>query len=427
MLQEMVPVNLDVFSSNPIVLAMSSFEDLQLSPVNSLDSSNTIEFFCNGFPEKMKMLNEIYITATMQLLKSDGSKYGKDDDPHGYLTNGILSSLFRSCNLYLNNTLVVGVNENYGIKDFIETSLNFSKSAVSTKLSNQGFYADDDLDSLKNRVKGSKTIELMTKINMINCDKLLLPNVSIGIKLGMNSPDFFINEMSKTASDGSITKSSSKLLISEMKIYIRHVTIREPYLIELETKLMQGYLACYEFQHASCISQTIAPGQSSVSVLNMLCGLKPSLLLLTFLKNSQYVGHRDENSLIFSHNNLKSVSFTIDSESCPKIPFELVSNDDEEKYARLFHALHSSLGVANENISSLVNRSNFLTNYFYVLQDISSFGLALSGLSQELKLSTIGFKATFHEALKTSLTAILYVIVPRKIEINSSKTVNIVY
>jgi hypothetical protein len=261
-INEHIPSELDIFSSNPYQLAIESYENHELSPVNTLDANNIVEFHCNGYTNKMKSLNDIYLYAKIQVVKSDNKLYTATEEPQGYLANGILTSLFRSCNFYLNNNLIVAVNDHFGIQEYIQLSLNFSPTVASSKLSNQGFYSASETTKLKDHTKGSKTVDLMAKLNLVNTEKLLIPNTSISIKLGFQNSDFYINETSTTSTDinGTATskQSSSKLIIHDLKLYIKHAQLREQYLLYNEKLLMQKYSAIYEWKYGNIISSTLS-------------------------------------------------------------------------------------------------------------------------------------------------------------------------
>lgn len=427
---ESIPMELDVFSSNPYQLAVTGCEDVEIVPVNTIDGTNVAEFFSIGYNNKMKKMDEIFLSASIQLVKADGKLYEVGDSPQGHIINSILNSLFKSCSLYLNNTLVYSINDNYGLQEYIQQSLNYSPSVVDSKLSNAGLFTPSNKEKLKTMVKGSKNIELMAKLNLMNVDKLLLPNVNVGVKLGFQNADFYIKEeMIKGAKENDPDKvSSSRVIIKDMKLHIKHVVIRDQYLLHIETSLAKSYLATYEFKISQVVTTTLAANQNSVSVHNLYNGIRPSMLLMCFIPNKAYVGSRASDPYKFTHHNLKQFCFTINNENVPKNSFNLsVDNKRENKYAYVFHNLYRSLGLQTENVDTMVDRENFLTDFFYITSDISHYSTALTNLNDPLEFGNIGFNATFASPLAEPLTAILYVLLPRKVEIGRNRSVNIVY
>lgn len=425
-LQHALPQELDLFTSNPYQLAIESFEEHQLSPLNAIDSSTSvIEFFSHGYQTKLKSLDSIYLQATLKLTKANGDSYDESES-QGFLANSALTSLIKSCNLYLNNQLVMSINDHFGIQEFIQLSLNFDKSTTSARLSNQGFFNTSDEDKQKALLKGSKEVELIAKLNMMNTEKFLLSNVSLGLKLTLQNPDFYIieNTTSSTASGVTTeTTSNSKLKIVDMKLYLKHAILRPELLYNQEMMLSKKYKAVYEWKYGAIYTTTISPNLQSFSITSIYNNIRPSFLLLAFVENTTFLGNRKTNPLVFTHHGLSSVNFTINNESVPKTPLTMSSN----KYSRLFNQLYQSLGIHNENTTTLVDKENFLTNFFYVTADISPGQNALTSLNNPIDVVNIGFNATFHAKLPNALTAILYVLLPRKVEIGLARDITVVY
>lgn len=180
-IMELVPPELDLWSVNASQLAIERYEDIAISPINTVDTASLCEFFINGFTTSVKLLSEMYLVGTIQIVKKDGKNYSSADEIQPSFINGGLMSLFRAANLYFNQVLVANQTDNLGIVDYIQNCLNFSGPTISAKLSNQGFYTLDSADGLKTQLENSKKLQLMTRINMCNTEKVLIPNVSVGL------------------------------------------------------------------------------------------------------------------------------------------------------------------------------------------------------------------------------------------------------
>jgi hypothetical protein len=419
--RENIPQSLDLFSINPMILAIAHCEEHELSTINTIDGTNMVEFSSPGYDSKLKSLNELYLKAIVQVTKEDGTLYSQKDALQGHITNSILTSLFKSCVLLLNNTTVVSIQDFYGIQEYIQLSLNFSPHVTASKLSNQGFYHSGEIEKLKSRVRNSVEVELMGRLNIFNVEKLILPNVNVSLKLGFQSPDFYINE--ETA-DGKTSKSMVK--IKDLKLYIKHITLRESYLSYIEESLVNNAEAIYEFKSGAIVTHTIPASSTNVNLPNLWYGIRPSIVLCAFIKNSTLVGNRSEDPSIFTSHGLKMFSFLVNQENYPKTPFEITTSDQQNKYARVFNALYVSLGLSSENQNTLVDRENFLTNYFYLMQDISTYASASTSLSEPLYTVNVGLNATFEKPLESALSVLLYVLIPRKVKIGWQRNVEVV-
>lgn len=111
-----------------------------------------------------------------------------------------------------------------------------------------------------------------------------------------------------------------------------------------------------------------------------------------------------------------------------KTPFKSASKNNERKYARAFNALYASLGICDENISALVDAENFLSDYFFLAQDLTTNqSSALTSLNEPIKMSNIGFNIKFSQNLSTAVTVLLYVLLPRRVEIDLNRNVGVIY
>lgn len=420
---EAVPPELDVFSTRPFQLSVEKFEDVGLSPINSVDINSNLEFYCNGFSNVMKDLSEMYLVGTIQLVKEGGGAYVATDLQPRLINNSLLS-LFKSCSLYLNRTLVSSQTENYGITEYVNCCLNFSSHAAEAKLSIQGFFPPSQDAKLTTQLNESKPVQFMAKVNMMNTDKFLIPSVSLGLKFDFQKPEFYLIERTKP---GETVSTKTKVNLTEVKLFVRHFTIRAPYLLHMETMLARKINACYEYHGFNVVNTTISFGQSSFSNHSLYNGLKPGLLMLAFLTNKNYVGDTAQDPLIFTSHNLSEIAFTINNEEIPRGGYSITATNTNSRYARLFASLYNSLGMTSENTSISVDRESFIERHFFVVQDVSSFSSALTTLKDGLEVVNIGFNARFSSALTSPLTALLFLLLPHKVEIDSARAVKIVY
>lgn len=418
MISETVPHELDVFSVNPYQLAIERYEDVHLTPINSYETNNHLEFQLNGHSNIMLSISEISLLASIKVVKGNNGPYMPTDLKQPYLCNNVLSSLFRSCSVFFNQVQVANTSDNFGLAEIISSSLNFSHTTTSSKLSNNGFFTAEDQKDLEEMFKNSKKIQLMTKLNICNTDKLLIPNVSLGIKLGFQQPDFYFVESEAGA--------KSKIVIDDIRLIVRRFILRDSYVLHMEQMLTEAK-ATYEWPFIQIVPTTIPAGQSSVSLTSVWNGIRPSFLLLAFLENETYTGSRETNPMKFKHFDLKQACFTVNNENCPKVPFEMNFSDEDQKYGHIFNSLYSALGLQNENVSTVVNRKSFLTDFFFLAKDITPFSTALSSLNDPLDNASIGFNLMFSKPLEKSITVLLFMLLPRKVEISDSRSISVIY
>lgn len=425
---ESVPHELDFFSSNPYNLCVEKYEDIILSPVNSLDTNSQVEFFLNGHPNAVKSISEIYLMGTLQFKKISGVNYKEADKAQPYLINGGLSSLFKSCSLYLNQILVSNQPENFGLVSYVCNVLNFNETTASSRLPNMGVFSLADQDRLKTQLKNSRKLELISKLNMLNPHKHLLNNVSLTVKLNFHSPRFYIVEQSVVEGSETIV-SESKLEIGDLKLIVRQYNLRQNMLNFVEAQLARKYRASYEFKRIESVTVSLAASQTSYANVHMWNGLKPSMMLLFFIDNETFNGKADSDPMIFKNFGLSRVSFTINNEELPPRGFTISAANTEVDagYAHAYHALLDSLSMNYENSSNLVTHLSYPNHHFIIGYDCSAYSNALSTLQQPLEMANVGYTVQFASPLKKALTAVLMLLLPAKVEISGDRSISVIY
>jgi hypothetical protein len=416
---DLVPIPLNVFTVSPTDTNFLGSTDHEISTVNSIDlkANSSVEFNCLGYGNSVKALNEIFLLCKMQVLKSDETSYTASDTSQPRLSNNVLFSLFSQARLYLNNQLVVAHDTAFSHKEFIETTLNFGESAVMAHLVNQGMYPLTESEKLKGLSANSAIFDVYGKLNLCPTHKLLVPNVGITIKLDFNPINKIIVESSST---------SSTIKIHDLKLYIRHYELRDSALFKIETRMLNTP-AVYEFQKGQLFAVTIPANVSQMSFPSIFNGLRPSLLLACFLPQKNFVGDKTLDAYQFKPNDVSTFHFLVNQESYPKLPYRMSFTETEKCYSRVFANSYRNLGVRSENDSVLLSKSNFETDLFFIIEDISNHGRALSGLKDPIEFASVGFSVTFSKQLEAPLTALIYKLDISKFTINGGRLVNVVY
>lgn len=129
---DFIPESLNLFSNNNHSSIFIRTYEEELTSSVPVDLKTTLDFTSPAYSNRMKSLSGIYFYAKLQIVKQDGSKYLESDKNQPRLLNNICGSLFKSCKLYLNNTLVNSI-ENYHFKSYVECLLNYSNQNVKGK------------------------------------------------------------------------------------------------------------------------------------------------------------------------------------------------------------------------------------------------------------------------------------------------------
>ena len=413
-MHEYIPEELDIFSERPIIMSVNDSEIIEYSALNSVENSTLLEFHSNSYGDRYKDLSNMYLKLKLKIVKHDGSDYVATDVEQGHLISNALHSIFRTAYTSLNGTNVHSVESNYHYKEFIETTMNYSVESAASRLSTQLFIPDPTPAKLSEISKNSAIFELYGRINLMNLDKLLIPNVDFNLRMSLENSDFFIKEKNEK-------KSILKFL--DAKLFIRHVIPNTEILLAQEKMLGSGRPAVYQYKRGVVLTQNLAKGVTNLNIQNFYNGgIKPCMILFSMVENASYVGTRTSSPHEFKHFGLNTFSFTINGMNRPSNPYEMKDNC----YSHVFSRLYETLGYQNSDKSSMVNLKNFSTNRFFMAHDLTNNNMALSDVEDPYSNCNIGVTGTFSTPLQTPISCILYLLLPSRFEISANREVKVI-
>lgn len=430
MAEEVVLDAVQLFNENPYQIIVENSELVKLSPVNSIQNSSVLEF--NLLPHhRFSSLSEIFIQTSVQILQDvegESEKRYLTSEKQGYFANNLIANLFKNFTVNINGVQVATCPEYFPVLSFIETSLNYECTTAQYKLPGSGIFPPSHIDNLKNQARGSLITEFYNKINLLNTDKLIIPQCAINFKFQINDPEYYLIE-EQTSGEGvtPVTYTKSKIKIHDIFLYIRTIKCRENYNLYLEQTLSSGANAIYEFKSSHLSYQSISKGSINVRIPALYSGPKPGIVLFSLIETKRLNGDRTQDPHKYSSNKLEKFSFLINEENYPTQPYEIKNTRTEKKYAKLFSDLHSALGIGFDVNSTMVEYSSYLDSQFFAAIDISSYSTALTNLREPSSLVSIGLDLKFAEATLEPLTVILYYTLPHRMEISASRTVSTIF
>lgn len=430
-INEVMPESLNVFTEKPYLLSIEDNELIELSPVNSLSGASAIEFFSPSFPDKFKDLNHVYLKLKIQTVKGDQTSYDATNGIQPKLACNLLHSLFRSLYVALNGTNLRAVEGNYHYKEFLETTFAFDEDFATGLLSSQMYMPNSDDNSTLSATLNSKITDVYGRLSLMQSHKLLIPGVSISIRLNMEDPNFFFIESTAPTVAGTGdaqgtftggTGNTSILKLLDAKLYVRHVTPKEAVTLGIERTLLTKN-AVYEFRRGEIRTQNVSSGVSSISIPQLYQGPRPSLVALGILDHRS-LSARDRDPFTFAHFNMTNYAWILNGSYKPANGYELKISDNEDTFNQVYSRIYEVLGHQSEGRTCLINRKNFRVNRFLLLEDCSSLGLGLD-IKEPTENCTIGFKATFSTPLPDNVTVMLYLSLDSRVEISSTRVVEV--
>lgn len=424
---EYVQEELSVFSEKPMQLAVMSNSNHIYQPINSLEKAQTLEFQSPAYNDQFKDLSSMYLKLTLQILKSDGTKYTETNVAQPLLASNPASSLFKSAVLAINNQIVRNIDSNYGLKELLETKVNFDETSLNGRLAAQMFYEDVSVDFV-DMTKDSKEFEVCTKLNICNVSKYLIPMCSLNLKLHLGNPDYLLLEKDFTipgVDGGGVTTgtTSSIVKIIQAQLMIRHVIPREAVMLSIERVLSSGTNALYQYTGGKITTFNIAAGTSQINIPALFSGIKPRMAIFSSMDNEIYSGNR-KNPWRFNNTDIKRFNFVLNGISQPTVALEMQTGAG--KYASAFTHMYDALNYHQSKRSNLISCKSFADNNFFIFQDLTNSHTALDDVIEPAEHCVLGVYADLLKPIEKAQTVILYTLSDLRFEISANRTVTVV-
>lgn len=442
---EYVVDELSCFRTAPYQVTVEENHLVAFSPINALDGTTTVEFVLPPGINLYRSLSEMYLHVSAQVVKSNGEKYEEktessntDDngttkkilkeETQGTLASNFVGNLFKDAKVLLNNQQILSIDHDLPIVQYVENCTNYDTTTATNKLRAAGIFPHDDIEALKSHTANSIIRDYYARLNLVNLNTFIIPQVGVTIRLTMNDESYYILECPDDESKNESEKiySKSKVKIHSIKLYTRQYQVREDYNLWLEDTLNKGLNACYEFFSSKINTVSIPINTISHNIGSLYCGPKPSIVMFTLVENTRYIGARNSNPHVYQDHGLIEFSFVVNGRQTPCNTWQLSNSKDEVNMAQLFHQFHSVINLGHENGSTLVTYENFLKNSFFIAQDMKALPSGISELKEIVEKVQIGATLRFREALKQPLIAILYIYNQRRFEISAARVVTVI-
>ena len=267
---------LEIFEKIPVLEPIESSHVQEVYPSTSLDESS-IEFEFETDRSIYLDMRDIHLQIKVGLQKGrlfddfmKKDEHGKgdmgmsftDDDLH-YLTHvkNLLHSLVSNCEVYLNNQQVYNSNGLYGHKALISNKFNTSTRNNEGILVCHGYEFEKEPSDFEKSPFIDREEELLLKngttyygklaIDLFQCEKLLLPNTKVRLKLIRARPNFYMISYNPHVS----------LKVLDCSLFTRRVVVNEVYHQTIKYQLTHQP-ACYNFMETIARTFIIPSGQN---------------------------------------------------------------------------------------------------------------------------------------------------------------------
>lgn len=341
--------------------------------------------------------------------------------------NNILPSLFSSCEVFANETLISDP-QYYGYRAMVETILNNNAEMAATLHAAQGFILDSNPGSLDATGNDSyskratyarmKEIELAGKIyaDIFSVPTLMLPGINFKIRFKRASNDFAIINPYKdppanadgTIPAGGVDKDKTySIHLLEATLFVRRYQMLASLSLRNHQLLQKGALIKYPIRRVQVRSFYVPNGTTTFNNNTLLSGILPERIVLMLVANESVGGKLDTNPYNFEDFYLDQLEITSSNQMCkfPLIGMNFKSGAEKVLKPYFF----SMLGVTSAqtldgfpmHLSTFKKKGNSL--FVFDLRDASG-----AQTSQPLRSGSINISMKFRKSLEKAISVIIY-------------------
>lgn len=430
---EYMKSELDLFYTPPLQTNVLKTEEVAINPVSSLDNNQTLEFVSVGCGDTYRDLSSIYLRLVLSVEDSHSESADSNTLAKVSVVNNLLHSIFKNCNVYLNNVCVSSDNL-YHYRSYIENLLSYGSDSANTHLTTNGWLMDSgNFDSIDNEgmkkrqdwIKKGKSIELYGKVHadLFNQSKLLLSNVDLKVVFNMEKPSFYmITETNDTArTEG---RNVSVRLYSAT-LFMKHVTIN-PDILKAHEIALTRQPAIYSYKKVEIKPFTIYPGNQSLSLDNVVIGQLPNLVIIAMVDSKAYNGAIDKNPFNFKHYNIQRLNLSVNSVQIPTQALEFQFSETKGNIStRGYQSLFNGLGIHYHDRGHQITKELYDNGAFVSAFDLTADQCYNSHYDNLISQGSLRIEGRFEKALTEAVTCLVYCEFDASIHIDRNRNITI--
>lgn len=402
---------LDFFERPSVLINYEGSHDQEVFPQVGCRGPQ-LDFVVTSDNRNLIDLNKVTLDLECAIYEKDGKTPAEEQVPV-CLTNNTLHSLFSHAELFLNGILISSSNNAYHHSAFVETEITTDLNAKATWAETQGYFyqadktTEDEVnkwkDEMLKRGKASKNkVKLVgaPHIDFFECEKVLLPGVTMHLRLHRSSNDFSLTTLATTTE-------KYVAVIERASLFVTKLMVKDSVKLSIEKALI-GAPAHYPYIEMMNKSFIIQAGQNSF-VKENLFGTEPvRRLTLCMTTNSQFRGSTEQDPFHYQPFGLQRLEITRGN----GVPVPGTPLDMRNGRMRAYYNTICSLGFDSGRGGNGIAFKNF-EDHFVLVFDLTSTREASKSLTlfPELTGGSLTLKLLFAEAL--SETVELFVIAER--------------
>ena len=412
---------LDLLGPIGVQTQVNSFKHIEYLPTSAIQDEAPVTFEIEK-DECYADASEFVIKTVVEIQGENGSLHGKqftDGTSAGTLEkvgviNNLSHSLWEQIVLHINDTKVTESSNNYAYKAMLETLPSYDDVDEKSVLCLSCFkkdhgnitaefptatHANRGLVERSRYFEDGKRVTLITRPRIDFCQQPhYIPDQSkILLKLTPNKSSFVL------MSDKNDAKYHLK--IHSCTLLVRRIKLVKATKLALQTTIESNHQVIrYPLHHVKIKSELLTFGSSNFEFDNQFFGHIPISLTMCTVENRSMYGVFKENPFHFKHNNLESLTVSVDSDTLIRSDFDFHNGNCVETYDTLMR----STGQYKCGLSMLVDYHDFGNGTMILVFDLTVRGECNSEQFTVEKLGNLHINLKYKNALTETNNLILY-------------------
>ena len=413
---------LDLLEPIGVQIQVDSFKDIEYLPTSAIQEGAPITFEI-GKGERYTDASEFVIKPGVEIRGENGTALiGKqfiDAESAGTLQkvgviNNLGHSLWEQIVLLINDTKVTESSNNYAYKTMLETLLSYDDIDEKSVLRLSCFkkvhgnitadcptatHADSGLVARSRYSEGGKRVTLITRPRTDLCQqpRYIPDQCKMLLKLTPNKSSFVL------MSDKNDAK--YRLKIHSCTLMVRRIELVEATKLALQTTIESNHQVFhYPLCHVKMKSELLTSGSSNFEFDDQFFGHIPNHLTMCTVENCSVYGVFKKNPFHFKHNNLESLTVSVDSDTLIQLDFDFDNGNYVEAYDTLMH----STGQYKGGRSMLIDYHDFGLGTLILVFDLTVRSECNSEQFTVKRLGNLHINLKYRNALTETNNLVLY-------------------
>ena len=358
---EGIPQELVPFSVKTTQVVIKDVKVVKYSPINSFESSDTINFEIPGQPNLM--IKNVEVITKFKVQKEAATGLVNLNTEEVTLVSNAANAMWKQVDILLNNkhALTNPMQQSSNYESFFATILNVDQDRENMLFNNQAFLLDKGADKakaddVKNEgakkrsevISKSKSVTLISDLHctLFKGSKRLIPNLEFTISMTKNDPEFIL-----------MSKGTSKFKLVFEKVYLKVTYIQpEAFYLPLIEERLKSSPAIYEGHRTEISTFGIQSGVTKYLFNNIVRGALPHFMVFCIQDREAISGSYGTNPFTFYP--FKSIQIYLNTQEYFSEPLETSKDDD----TLMLNHFYQALGYDVKG-TCLINRDNFRAHF----------------------------------------------------------------